>query len=88
MTESNLPTCRTILTNISAYLDGELDATACEDIERHCQTCQSCRDLVEGLRDTIGLCRRAASQPLPEAIRRRARESVRRLLDAEADSTR
>jgi anti-sigma factor RsiW len=29
--------CRPILANISAYLDGELEATACDAIEQHCQ---------------------------------------------------
>jgi anti-sigma factor RsiW len=73
--------CNDILTGISSYLDGELEATACEAIERHCQECPSCAALVSGLRQTIGLCRHAGSAPLPDAVRQRARESVRRLLD-------
>jgi len=32
-----LTKCQTILDNISSYLDGELDAAACEAIEQHCQ---------------------------------------------------
>jgi anti-sigma factor RsiW len=75
------PTCRAILTNISMYLDGELDRTACDEIERHCEACVSCRELVEGLRQTIGLCRRAAETPLPDTVRQRARASVQQLLD-------
>lgn len=75
------PDCKAILSNISAYLDGELDATACDAIEQHCQGCPSCATLVKGLRETVGLCRQAASTPLPEAVRQRARASVRRLLD-------
>jgi anti-sigma factor RsiW len=76
--------CQPILANISAYLDGELESTACELIERHCRECASCAALVAGLRETIGLCRDAASQPLPDDVRRRAQESVRRLLEREA----
>ena len=74
-------TCQEVLTNISGYLDGELDATACDAIARHCQACGSCAALVIGLRDTVGLCRQAATTPLPDAVRQRARDSVRRLLD-------
>jgi anti-sigma factor RsiW len=70
------PTCKEILTNISGYLAGELDTTACDAIERHCVGCRSCAALVAGLRDTIGLCRQAATTPLPEDVRQRARESV------------
>jgi anti-sigma factor RsiW len=78
--------CQTILTSISAYLDGELDTTACEAIEGHCQACARCAALVDGLRETIGLCRQAASVPLPESVRERARASVRRLLDETSTS--
>ena len=74
-------TCHEVLTNISGYLDGELDTTACDAIERHCQDCASCAGLVNGLRETVGLCREAATAPLPDAVRQRARDSVRRLLD-------
>jgi len=85
---NELPTeCRAILASISAYLDGELDGTACEAIEQHCGRCASCANVVTGLRETVGLCRQAASVPLPEAVRRRARESVRQLLDHESKKT-
>jgi anti-sigma factor RsiW len=77
-------TCQEVLANISGYLDGELDTTACDAIERHCQECTSCAGLVNGLRETVGLCRQAATVPLPDAVRQRARESVRRLLDRQA----
>jgi anti-sigma factor RsiW len=77
--------CKAILDNISAYLDGELDSTACEAIERHCRGCLTCAALVNGLRETVGLCRQAASVPLPAAVRQRARDSVRQLLDRDAN---
>ena len=77
--------CKAILVNISSYLDGELDSTACDAIEQHCQGCPTCAALVSGLRDTIGLCREAASIPLPEAVRQRARDGVRRLLDRDVE---
>ena len=73
--------CREVLANISSYLDGELNRTACEAIERHCLACPRCAALVSGLRETVGLCRQAGAVPLPDAVRQRARESVRRLLD-------
>jgi anti-sigma factor RsiW len=72
--------CAEILAHISAYLDGELEATECDAIERHCRGCESCASVVAGLRHTVGLCRDAGSAPLPEAVRNRAQESVRKLL--------
>jgi anti-sigma factor RsiW len=81
MTESAPQACTAILTNISGYLDGELAATECDAIERHCATCPRCAALVRGLRETIGLCRNAAAASLPDEVLDRARTSVRRLLD-------
>jgi anti-sigma factor RsiW len=75
--------CSEILSNISAYLDGDLDATACDEIDAHCRSCASCAVLVKGLRETVGLCHQAAAEPLPEEVRARARASVRELLDRE-----
>ena len=75
--------CEQILPAISAYLDGDHDATICDAIDQHCQACARCAAVVTGLRETVGLCRQAASTPLPDAIRQRARERVRRLLGDE-----
>ena len=75
------PECRDVLTQISAYLDGDLDKAACESIEQHCVACPSCAAVVEGLKQTVGLCRQLGATPLPPAVLERARESVRRLME-------
>ena len=75
--------CAAVLGRISAFLDGELDASACTAIETHCASCQRCAPVVEGLRCTMGLCRSAGAIPLPDAVRQRARDSIRRLLERE-----
>jgi anti-sigma factor RsiW len=82
MTERLDAGCRNVLARISGYLDGELDAPSCDVIERHCAGCPSCASVVQGLRETVGLCRQAGSLPLPEQVRDRARARVRALLDA------
>ena len=76
--------CRRVLASVSAYLDGDLDATACGAIEAHCRECAGCAHVIAGLREAVGLCQQAGSTPAPEAVRQRARESVRRLLDGDA----
>lgn len=73
--------CTAILKEISAYLDGELDAAVCSTIEAHCATCSHCAPIVDGLRRTVGLCREAGRAALPADVRARARESMRRLLE-------
>jgi anti-sigma factor RsiW len=72
--------CAAIMADISAFLDGELDQTMCAAIEEHCARCARCAPVVEGLRQTIGLCRDAGAAALPEGVRARARDAVRRLL--------
>jgi anti-sigma factor RsiW len=80
-------TCKEVLANISSYLDGELETTACEAIDRHCLECSSCAALVNGLRETVGLCRQTGTVPLPDTVRERARRSVRQLLDRHANES-
>ena len=76
------PGCQEMLSRISAYFDGDLDETACDAIEQHCHGCPSCASIVEGLRRTVGVCRHAGDLPLPDAVRERARASLRQLLDS------
>jgi len=38
---------------LSAYVDGELDAPARAELETHLETCSSCRARLEGLRQTV-----------------------------------
>jgi anti-sigma factor RsiW len=73
--------CRQILKEISACLDGELEAATCATIERHCADCASCAAIVAGLKQTAGLCRQVGTTPLPMPVLERARASVRRLLE-------
>ena len=86
MTDAVNSECAAVLGGISAYLDGELEATECDAIERHCQTCASCAAVVKGLRDTIGLCRGVAVASIPDSVRERAQASISELLKAPGTS--
>ena len=79
------PECRKVLSEVSTYLDGDLDDAACETIEQHCATCAGCAAVVADLKQTIGLCRQVGTTPLPPAVLERARRSVRRLLEKSPD---
>ena len=74
-------TCRRVLADVEAYLDGDLDGSACRGLEEHAAGCASCAGDVQRLRRTIGMCRDAGRAPLPDAVRERARAAVRRLLE-------
>lgn len=88
MKEAASADCRAMLAHISAYLDGELAATECRAIDAHRARCPECDLVVQGLQQTIGLCREAAAAPLPEPVRQRALASIRALLrEADEDRT-
>ena len=74
------PGCRVLLERLSAYLDGDLPGADCKRIEAHARRCPRCASVLEDLRKTTSLCRRAAGRPLPPSVRRMARERIRRLL--------
>lgn len=80
MTDAAKPECAAVLGGISAYLDGELEATECDAIDAHCRSCAECAAVVQGLRATIGLCRGAVVAELPEPVKAKARASIARLL--------
>jgi anti-sigma factor RsiW len=46
---------------VQAYFDGELDASAAADIERHLQACRECADLLASLEDVRGAMLQGAS---------------------------
>lgn len=73
-------TCEELLAQISAYLDGDLNAATCERIEHHARTCAQCEQVIADFRATTGICRTAADTPLPDAVRAKAQERVRALL--------
>lgn len=65
---------------LSAYLDGDLSVASCRTIERHAASCPRCTEILRDLRETLGLCQKAAATPLPAAVRRRARSRIKELM--------
>lgn len=66
---------------LSEYIDNELDALTCQDIEEHARNCIPCKACLETLRQTVGLCRSMApdEQPVPEAFSNRLKEMIQKL---------
>ncbi len=47
--------CNTMLGDLSEYIDGNLHAEICAQIEEHMKTCDNCRVVVNTLRKTVEL---------------------------------
>jgi anti-sigma factor RsiW len=45
--------CRRLLGSLSDYVDGDLEAPLCAEIDRHLQDCENCRIVVDTLRKTV-----------------------------------
>lgn len=80
--------CLDLLAELSSYIDGELSAARCRQIERHLEACPCCDDLAARLRRAVLVCRQAGQRQLPRAVRQRARERIEALLDGAASKTR
>jgi anti-sigma factor RsiW len=71
MTEYQHPTCPELLDQLSDYIDGELDAAFCAEIESHLSECSDCRIMVDTLRKTITLYRTGSDRDLPADVQSR-----------------
>jgi RNA polymerase sigma-70 factor (ECF subfamily) len=68
--------CKKMFALLYEYLDMELPAGACRDMEAHMAGCTPCKDFTESLKKTIELCRRYRAQEMPGPIANDAREKL------------
>ena len=64
--------CEQWLGSLSDYIDGELQAQLCAEIEEHLKDCNNCRIVVNTLRKTVELYEKTTDQAeLPDSVRER-----------------
>jgi anti-sigma factor RsiW len=68
--------CRTVILELSNYLDAELDAATRAEIERHLAACEDCRIVVDTTRKTIEIFCGAEPLPLSEDVRDRLHSAL------------
>lgn len=69
--------CRELFARLSEFLDGELTADVCRELQEHLKGCPPCEAFARTLRTTVDLCHRLPPRPLPEDVKR----DLRVLLD-------
>ncbi|HEX9243740.1 MAG TPA: sigma-70 family RNA polymerase sigma factor [Anaeromyxobacter sp.] len=74
------PGCQDVVTIFSRRLEGEIDAGACAELEKHLQTCAACRGRCDSLRSTLTMCRNAGQAQVPPEVARSVREALRAFL--------
>lgn len=66
------PHCKQLLGNLSEYIDGDLQAELCAEIEAHLKDCENCRIVINTLRKTVELYKQTGEQvELPNSVRER-----------------
>jgi predicted anti-sigma-YlaC factor YlaD len=70
--------CKKVLLEISNFLDGNLDEDLKRDIETHICMCHHCKVVYDTTRKTIELYCDGKLFTLPEDVRARLHESLRR----------
>jgi len=70
--------CRNAVNELSNYLDGDLDEELKQTIQAHLGKCNHCQAVVDTTRKTIDLYCDGKLFPLPEDVRARLHEALRR----------
>lgn len=63
--------CRELLDQVSDYIDGDLEATLCAELESHLAECSNCRVMVDTVRKTITLYHDQVPAELPSDVEER-----------------
>ena len=62
--------CHHFLDSLSDYVDGELKAELCQELEHHMEDCDDCQIVVDTLKKTVSLYKEAAEEPaIPSDVR-------------------
>ena len=72
MTDHAHLNCEALLGSLSEYIDGELNAELCREIEKHLAGCENCRVVLNTTKRTIDLVQAPAeSVAVPDDVRER-----------------
>ena len=75
--------CKGVITRISSYIDGDLEATIVEEIELHLKQCRHCTILVQQTRLTVHLYYDSDLTDYPVEVQARLHQTLRRKIRRE-----
>jgi predicted anti-sigma-YlaC factor YlaD len=68
--------CKSIVKEISNYLEEALEPSLKSSIEKHLENCEDCRIVVDTTKKTVQIFCNSEPAPLPEDTRQRLRDAV------------
>ena len=72
--------CRSLLEQLSQYIDGDLTPAQRRALAAHLRRCPCCQTMADSLKHTVDTCRKAGAARLPADVRLRARARIATLL--------
>lgn len=69
--------CKHLFAALSDYLDKEIDAPTCAELEKHLEGCAPCEAYLASLEETVRRCRGACNDEVKTRLRAQVRELVR-----------
>ena len=72
--------CKGIIREISDYLDGELELSAKQELERHLEDCEDCKMVVDQTRLAVDVFCDSKPIELPADVKFRLHDTLRRKL--------
>ena len=72
--------CKTLVLELTEYLDGEIDSALKEELEFHLLKCKNCRLIVNTTKKTIEVYCNSEAAPLPDDARQRLQQAIRQKL--------
>jgi anti-sigma factor RsiW len=75
--------CEDLLKAISDYIDGEIDPSICEELEKHLRDCDPCKVVVDTVRKTILLYKGTELYELPYEVKERLHKVAAREVEGE-----
>lgn len=73
--------CPEVVELLSKYLEGDIDAELCRELEAHTASCTRCAQRCDSLRNVLSVCRTLPAPELDAAQARALRESIRLAMD-------
>ena len=71
--------CLDMFEKLSEYIDGEVDASTCNEIEKHIDNCVSCKICLATLKQTVSLCKEVKQSPVPADVSKRINQLIKDL---------
>ena len=79
--------CLALFEKLSEYIDRELDAPTCLEIEAHIQACKPCQVCFGTLKQTVDLCKRLESRRVPETFQLKLKNAISDLMQSASSQT-